>query len=285
MLILASIWHNELVKQRSYHSRKYFIDEGFFDVWSSTMAYVLGFWFADGYMRKEKSYRIVFCGNDLQILRDIRKAFKAKHPLQKSNRDQSWGLNLFSKRLYEQLQKLGGVRGKSKILTFPLVPKMYLRDFIRGYFDGDGSVCFVKYIRTKDQRLTKELRTNFTSGSRTFLESLMNILHTELGLALKVLGVFNDGASLKLGYGMKDSDALLHYMYYRKFPIGLKRKAAFLFRIPKYQKHFIKKNLIIPNIPIRATKSPLRRGSLASACVVCYEISTARVAERYTRNT
>ena len=53
------------------YSRKYDINEDFFDVWSSKMAYVLGFWFADGYMRIEKSYRILFCSNDKQILESI----------------------------------------------------------------------------------------------------------------------------------------------------------------------------------------------------------------------
>ena len=139
--------------------------------------------------------------------------------------------------MYADLTSLGGRKQKSKTIKFPYVPSKFLRDFIRGYFDGDGSVFFVKYIRTKDKRLTRELRTNFTSVSRKFLEELMKVLHDEINLPLKKLGVFNDGSSLKLGYGMKDSDTLLHYMYYPNFPIGLKRKAVFVNQVPKYQVH------------------------------------------------
>lgn len=54
---------------------------------------------------------------------------------------------------------------------------------------------------------------------------------------LKKLGVFNNGGSLKLGYGMRDSDTLLRYMYYANFSIGLRRKANFISKIPIYQKH------------------------------------------------
>lgn len=121
------------------------------------------------------------------------------------------------------------------------MPKLYIRDFVRGYFDGDGSVFFVEYIRTKDKRHTRELRTNFTSGSKIFLEQFMKVLQRELGLPIKKLGTYNNGSSLKLGYGMKDSDTLLHYMYYNNFAIGLKRKADFVSKIPIYQKHFFAK--------------------------------------------
>ena len=207
------------------------------------MAYVLGFWFADGYMRKERSYRILFSGKDKEILLQIRRALNSNHPIRLIPSDNCYFISFCSKKLYEDLTMLGGLRRKSKTIEFPNIPKKFMADFIRGYFDGDGSVFFVNYIRTKDKKLTKELRTNFTSGSRHFLERLMIILYENLELTIKKLGSFNEGSSLKLGYGMKDSDTLLRYMYYDKFPIGLKRKAAYVAKIPLYQKHsYINKN-------------------------------------------
>lgn len=224
-----------------YHSRKYRINEDFFCEWGPIMAYVLGFWFADGYMRKEKSYRISFSGKDENILIKIRQALDSNHPVRLIHKDDCYFISFCSKKLYQDLTKSGGLRRKSKTISFPAVPKEFLPDFIRGYFDGDGSVFFVEYTRTKDKRRTKELRTNFTSGSPKFLNSLMKVLHDEISLPLKRLGIYNEGGSFKLGYGMKDSDSLLNYMYYDKFPIGLKRKAIFVSRIPAYQKHFLYK--------------------------------------------
>ena len=223
-----------------YHSRKYGINEFFFDKWTPKMAYVLGFWFADGYMRKEKSYRITFSSKDEEILLQIRNAMKSTHPI-RIDREEYYHISLCSKHLYEALVKLGGHRKKSKTISFPSIPNILLRDFIRGYFDGDGSVFFVNYLRTKDGKRTRELRTNFTSGSKGFLQKLMMVLNREISLPQnKKLGVFNGGSSLKLGYAMKDSDALLHYMYYDKFPIGLKRKADYVDKIPQYQTHTMK---------------------------------------------
>ena len=113
-------------------------------------------------------------------------------------------------------------------MNFPQVPHKYLPDFIRGYFDGDGSVFYVNYISTKNHKPRRELRSNFTSGSRQFLRTLMEILNKEIGVVRKQLGVYNQGSSLKLGYGIRDTQKLLKFIYYPDFPIGLKRKAQFL---------------------------------------------------------
>lgn len=53
-------------------------------------------------------------------------------------------------------------------MKFPNVPDEFVRHFIRGCWDGDGSV-FVD----KDSR---KMYANFVSGSRDFLESMVGKL-------------------------------------------------------------------------------------------------------------
>lgn len=219
--------------------RKYFVNENFFDEWTPKMAYVLGFWFADGYMRHEKSYRINFCSNDYDILVLIRNCLGSNHNIVSQKKDDSKDLIIFSKKLYLKVSELGGKRHKSRTIIFPEVPDKFLPDFIRGYFDGDGSVFFVKYINTKNKKLRKELRSNFTSGSVDFLEKLQDILNKKLNLVKKKICGFNDGRSLKLGYGTYDTLKLLRFMYYPNYPVGMTRKARFLYN-PKTQ-NFAKK--------------------------------------------
>lgn len=192
------------------------------------MAYVLGFWFADGYMRHEKSYRITFCSNDTEILLKIRKSLSSNNLIKEKKTDDSRDLIIFSKRLYCRLTELGGKRAKSRTIVFPKVPTKYLPDFIRGYFDGDGSVFYTTYMHTKIKRLRTELRSNFTSGSIDFLEELQDILNKKLGLVKKKIGSFNNGSSRKLGYATYDTIKLLKFMYYPGHSISLNRKAAFL---------------------------------------------------------
>ncbi|MFH0890800.1 MAG: LAGLIDADG family homing endonuclease, partial [Candidatus Liptonbacteria bacterium] len=132
------------------------------------------------------------------------------------------------KYLYESLISKEGLRRKSKNMTFPAVPDQYLPDFTRGYFDGDGSVFRVRYLSTKNHKPRVELRSNFTSGSRPFLETLMSMLNKKLGLTLKKIGVYNNGLSLKLGYATGDTEKLMNFMYYPGFKIGLQRKAVYV---------------------------------------------------------
>ena len=53
-----------------------------------------------------------------------------------------WKLKINSKKLTQQLTKLGCVQAKSLILTWPqwLTDQKLQQHFIRGYFDGDGSL-------------------------------------------------------------------------------------------------------------------------------------------------
>jgi len=208
--------------------RKYLLNEKFFDNWSSTMAYILGFWFADGYMRHEKSYRIVFSSNNYNILDLIRKCLNSNNRIVSQNRDKSKDLIIFSKKLYYKLLELGGKRCKSRTVLFPDIPNKFLPDFIRGYFDGDGSVFFTKYIHTKIKKIRIELRSNFTSGNVDFLDELQNILNKKLGLIKKKICGFNNGRSFKLGYGTYDTLKLLRFMYYPNYLIGMAKKAKFL---------------------------------------------------------
>ena len=93
----------------------------------------------------------------------------------------------------------------------PKIPKKYFGDFVRGYFDGDGCVYFnrLQYADRKKPRWV--LLTLFTSGSRSFLDSLWD--------ALKIHGI--NGGSLKrkvrgfeLVFSHNDSVALHHIMYH-----------------------------------------------------------------------
>jgi len=210
------------------YKRKYSLNEEFLDRWSTKMAYVFGFWIADGYMRHEKSYRIVFNSNDYDLLLWIKKCLKSAHPIYRRKNGIGYQLIIFSKRMYSQLQNLGGKRCKSKNIIFPQMPRKYLPDFIRGYFDGDGSVFYTTYIHTKIKKPRRELRSNFTSGSLKFLEDLQNILVSTLGFIKKKICSYNEGSSWKLGYGTKDTMKLLKFMYYQNYPIALERKARFL---------------------------------------------------------
>jgi intein-encoded DNA endonuclease-like protein len=75
--------------------------------------------------------------------------------------------------------KKGCVPKKSRILKMPNIPDKYLPDFVRGYFDGDGSVSIVPYtVRKKNGKEYnyKRLQAYICSGSEVFVRELNDAL-------------------------------------------------------------------------------------------------------------
>jgi intein-encoded DNA endonuclease-like protein len=194
------------------------LNHDFFKKWSSEMAYVLGFFAADGSMLESKrgGQFIEFNITDRSILRFIRTAVGSNHKITKRpSRNPKWKnihrIQIGSKEWFSDLSRLGFTQRKSNTLRFPNVPKKYIGDFVRGYFDGDGCVYFkkLKYADRKNKRWV--VLTLFTSGSRDFLMTLHDIL-----------GMFDvEGGSLRkkvrgfdLAFSHRDSLALYRLMYH-----------------------------------------------------------------------
>ncbi len=142
-----------------------------------------------------------------------------------------YSLTFRSKSFFNSLKSLGGTSKKSLTMQFPQMPKIFLVDFIRGYFDGDGSVYLVSYARTKDHHRQIDLRSNFTSGSYRFLFQLRNILTKLPGLSSKKISAYVNkkyptNKSWRLGYGTKDTLKLLKFIYYPSCALYLERKFA-----------------------------------------------------------
>lgn len=158
-------------------TRIYSSDKDFFKIWSPNMAYILGFTCADGNVYKRTlSWDLSnkFDSN-LKLLEDFNKNLRSNYPIK--NKKFSYRLNISNQTILEDVKKLGIVPNKKKILLFPNVPKEYLRDFIRGFLDGDGWV-------TTRKRHGKyfEISVGFSNGSHNFMKGLINALRLELGI-------------------------------------------------------------------------------------------------------
>jgi intein/homing endonuclease len=211
---------------------KYKVNENFFSTWTTDMAYILGFWYADGSVEYSPSIRghyIRVSSVDREILESIRKAMNSQHTIitrtENGVRDR-YLLRIGSKKLFYELQQLGVVERKSLIISFPAVPTEFQHAFIRGYFDGDGCVHIERQSKNKN---SKRLTTVFTSGSMTFLEKLNEILHTATGIQSNkkiVITKGGYGSAFQLRFSSKDSLLLFRYLYpkNKKSHLCLQRK-------------------------------------------------------------
>lgn len=170
-------------QKRGKVPQNYFnINEQFFSKWSPEMAYVLGLLMTDGCLNRVKngSYRISLCLNDKELLQEVAKTIGSEHTIALSKCQNGLYIFIFGReKIAQDLIKLGMRPKKSLNLKFPDVPKEYLRDFIRGVFDGDGSVF---YSKSKNSPLVSK----FVSGAENFILGIKNALES-LGMSKKRL--------------------------------------------------------------------------------------------------
>ncbi len=141
------------------------------------MAYILGFFAADGNLIKNKRggcfFSLEICDKD--IIEKIKIIMKVEHKIgvrPAVGRHQArYRLQIGSKEIYSDLRKLGFSDHKTYNMTVPNVPEKYLHHFVRGYFDGDGCV-WVGFIHKDRRRQTLAILSSFTSCSETFLRRL-----------------------------------------------------------------------------------------------------------------
>ncbi|PGE28041.1 endonuclease [Bacillus pseudomycoides] len=154
-------------RARGSWKRKYNLNEDYFKHWSNNMAYILGFFIADGVITKDNQ-TVSISQKDSRILEDIKIELNSNQPLYQNKNTGVYMLNLNSKIMKNDLMDLHGIMpSKSYDVQFPFVPKEYLHHFIRGYFDGDGYVNYPTYT------------VSFVGGSHSFMNSLIQTLQEQ----------------------------------------------------------------------------------------------------------
>ena len=157
---------------------KYSLDENYFDKLTERSAYFLGLMYADGYNNTEfHNICLSLQEDDKYILDAFLKDLSTNRPLLKINSKNirhktQYKIQIKNKHMSEQLKIFGCVQAKTKIITFPEIPKELVSHFIRGYFDGDGCV----YIDKKKTIHTTIIGTeSFCLSINKFLGNIGNI--------------------------------------------------------------------------------------------------------------
>lgn len=127
---------------------RYTLNENYFNqVDTEAKAYILGFIYADGFVGSDKYNNVVISSIDKEILEKIKCEMNFSGEIRTGNKGGfenskiGYVLNFSSKILTDDLRKIGLYPNKS--LTVEYVPRLredLVRHFIRGYFDGDGSI-------------------------------------------------------------------------------------------------------------------------------------------------
>ena len=191
-------------------------NENFFKVWTPEMAYVLGFFTADGNMIRNKrgAHFISIEITDKDILERMRKSMGSNHKITERKRNAinkiAYRLQIGSKEMFSDLMKLGITPKKSKTVNLPIVPDQYFTHFLRGYFDGDGNVVSGYYRKPDRKNKSYTLATRLTSGSPLILGSIKKTLNRLIGTKGSI---YEKDDVWRLNYSINDSRKLFRFMY------------------------------------------------------------------------
>ncbi len=153
------------------------LNEQFFRQWTPQMAYVLGVFYTDGCLTVSRTgyYRAKISQKEPELLEKCLGLLSC-NALIRRHRQAKTGNWLHTFEINNQgvcrhLVKLGLHPRKSLTIRFPAMPRPMLRHFIRGCWDGDGSI-------SKDGS-----KASFVSGSAAFIHGMRDAL-IELGMPL-----------------------------------------------------------------------------------------------------
>ena len=156
------------------------LNQDFFKKWTPEMAYVLGFFTADGNMIKHKNGEcyIEFTSNDYELIERVKILIKSQNKISPRIRSLKphYRIQIGSKVMFDDLLKLGLTPNKSLTIRLPHIPKQYFKDFLRGYFDGDGCAHLGKHWAKDRNKHRWVFNIRFSSGSQKYLYDLWKSL-------------------------------------------------------------------------------------------------------------
>ena len=200
------------------------VNKDFFKKWTPEMAYILGFFAADGYITVNRRGGQFWCIQitDKELLENIRMTIGSHHKIGSrkrfGNAKTSYSIQIGSIEMCNDLRSLGFTARKAKNLPVRKVPNKYLPDFVRGYFDGDGNV-WVGIMHKESKNPHPALLTAFTSCSTGFLRLLLKELNMN-GIEGGSIYVSKKNYS-RLQFGTRDSLKLYDFMYNQENSSGL----------------------------------------------------------------
>lgn len=180
------------------------VNDKYFSTQNERMAYLLGFFAADGNVsKKDNRIQSQLSIKDKSHLEKIQQEIGGCEVYEYlSGGYRSCGWHCFSARIKQDLATYGIVPHKTGKIRIPQeLNKIYWKDFIRGYFDGDGSIY-------KDG---SGFRVSFTSANKEILEDI-NAFFSENGIKPSTL--YPDHANVCIKFRSQASIDIYNLLYY-----------------------------------------------------------------------
>lgn len=142
----------------------------FFNEDSEELYYFLGFIASDGYV-SDNLITLELNKKDKNILEKFRLLICKNKDLAYRESTDSYRLSIYISEIAKRVKRFFKMKSNKKSfeLEFPAISKKYLKDFIRGYVDGDGCIDFTFAKKGKKRYKGPRLRI---LGNESFLYEL-----------------------------------------------------------------------------------------------------------------
>lgn len=209
---------------------KHSVNDNYFEkIDTPEKAYWLGFLAADGSVSKDGCKLTLLLKNtDRKSIENFREAISSTHKISDASmfdkRTQKTyhrsSIQVSSRNFVDKLVSMGITNNKSFTCGMPMIPEHLFSHFLRGLFDGDGSICFISRGTRKINLIMSE---NLYNG-------VSKVLCETLKIALPKPSLVAESAAgqkiLKLHINaIHDQDKFLEFIYNESSPeIRLERK-------------------------------------------------------------
>ncbi len=190
--------------------------------WSNDLAYLTGLVASDGCLYNDGRH-INITSKDIEIISTFIYilGLNVKIGTKRGSYNNTWAYSLQfgDVALYDFFLNCGITPAKSLTMQALSIPRQYHADFLRGYFDGDGSISSFWDTRWKNSLM---YYPTFTSASHTFLDWLKSRNKELINIRGGFIRVGESADSLT--YAKADSYEIYRYMYYDENVPRLSRK-------------------------------------------------------------
>ena len=221
---------SRVLKEASINTRlknRYTLNESYFEtIDTEKKAYWLGFLYADGYVGNNNYNNVVLSSIDQEHIQKFSDDIEYTGNLRKrvggfEGSKEQLVINFSSEKMTSDLRNIGLYPGKSTTMeSFPEIDSDLVNHFIRGYFDGDGSVYEQRSTSYHKDKMY-EYQRNIVSIIGTY-KFLMEILE-HLPMMHRIRKSKTESMFYIEYYGRHDFEDIYDYLY-KNATIYLDRK-------------------------------------------------------------
>lgn len=179
--------------------------------WDRNNTYIFGWIMSDGCLklegRNKTALAVRISSNDLDIMQWLHNKLCIGNKIYDQGKN-GYQIKYRNKESIELMILHGLTMRKSLTMEYPCIPEDVFSDFLRGYFDGDGSIV----LRQTKYNLYGQV--SFTCGSKQFLDGLQAQLFT-----FDITShIYEDGRKTNKSYYLRvikrsEIEKLYHLMY------------------------------------------------------------------------